>query len=192
MDLPPGIQPDDVDDRDVDHVPGRSADHYDDDETPFGTPLNWIGLEAVRRRHELRRLRPFVAELVAMWEVPATVVPACWERHDPIVFVLSSVRDAHDAAFADAQPGSASSDWLRVWQWALAWLGDLTSTTACKTRDGHTPGVRQEWADDVASHGEISATWGAMEALADVDYEKRVAHEARRAALRVVPRQQEG
>lgn len=190
MTVPPGMNPDDVDPALLAAYVSRLGDDPDTDDAPYGRPLDWTLMPAASVRRELHRLRPFVAHLAVQWQLSHTVLPPCWELHRPLVAVMSSVRDAHDAAFADGQPGSAASDWLRVWQWAQGWLAELATVDGCSARGGHTPGRPQAWAADLVTEGPDGPAWAQMDERVDADIEARVAAEARRSVRLVADEHQ--
>lgn len=77
-------------------------------------PIDWSMPSATARRDELESLWSWVVELVSVWPVSSDVVPPCWFRHEPLVRMLSSARDAYLTMFHQSQPASAAVDWMQV------------------------------------------------------------------------------
>jgi hypothetical protein len=109
-------------------------------------PVDWSALSAVQRRDELRRLRPWVVELVRVWPVSRDVLPPCWYRHESLIRVLSAARDAYAAAFEPTQVASAAADWMHVWDATEERLRRWVARTGC--RSDHHPDRIQRWVDD--------------------------------------------
>ena len=139
----------------------------------FPRPVDWSALSAADRQEEMRRLWPWVAELVRTWPVSRDVVPPCWFRHESLIRILSALRDAYLTAYHATQAASAAADWMLVWDATEERLRRWVSRSGCKSGEHH-PDRIQRW---VVEEVEASATKDAFEAYVAADFERRSAEE---------------
>jgi hypothetical protein len=141
----------------------------------FPRPVDWSRLSATARRAELRRLWPWVTELVRTWPVSRDVVPPCWYRHESLIRILSALRDAYLTAYHATQAASAAADWMQVWDAAEERLRRWVARSGCKSSEHH-PDRIQRWVTDP---DETAATAREFEAFVQADYGKRADEELR-------------
>jgi hypothetical protein len=139
----------------------------------FPRPVDWSTLSAAERRTELRRLWPWVSELVRCWPVSRDVVPPCWYRHESLIRILSALRDAYLTAYHATQAASAAADWMQVWDAAEDRLRRWVSRAGCKSSEHH-PDRIQRWVTDPE---EAAATVTEFEGFVAADFERRSAEE---------------
>lgn len=135
--------------------------------------MDWATLTATERRTELRRLWPWVTELVRTWPVSRDVVPPCWYRHESLIRVLSALRDAYLTAYHATQAASAAADWMQVWDATEERLRRWVARAGCKSGEHH-PDRIQRW---VTEPGEAAATVRKFEGFVEADFEQRSADE---------------
>jgi hypothetical protein len=112
-------------------------------------PVNWLELSADRAAQQWAQLRAWVCWLRTTFAYDHRVVPPCWYLHGAFVDLLTALRDHHEYAFSELQPGTAASEWHRAFRELEPRLRDWASRTGC-TRDQHRPDVTVEWPDDTA------------------------------------------
>jgi hypothetical protein len=139
----------------------------------FPRPVDWSTLSAAERRTELRRLWPWVTELVRTWPVSRDVVPPCWYRHESLIRILSALRDAYLTAYHATQAASAAADWMQVWDGTEERLRRWVSRAGCKSGEHH-PDRIQRW---VTNSDIAAATNREFQAFVDADFEQRSAEE---------------
>jgi hypothetical protein len=139
----------------------------------FPRPVDWSTLSADERRTELRRLRPWVTELVRAWPVSRDVVPPCWYRHESLIWILSALRDAYLTAYHATQAASAAADWMQVWDATEERLRRWVSRSGCKSSEHH-PDRIQRWVTDP---DEAAAASRGFDAFVEADYGRRSAEE---------------
>ena len=139
----------------------------------FPRPVDWTSLSAAERRTELRRLWPWVIELVRTWPVSRDVVPPCWYRHESLIRILSALRDAYLTAFHATQAASAAADWMQVWDATEERLRRWVARAGCKSSEHH-PDRIQRWVTDPV---EYAVTARQFEAFVEADFERRSAEE---------------
>jgi hypothetical protein len=142
-------------------------------EGEFPRPVDWSTLSAAERRTELRRLWPWVIELVRTWPVSRDVVPPCWYRHESLIRILSALRDAYLTAFHATQAASAAADWMQVWDATEERLRRWVARAGCKSGEHH-PDRFQRWVTDP---DEAAATVREFEMFVEADFERRSAEE---------------
>jgi hypothetical protein len=165
------VNPDDVDDSELSEFDDMVSAALGGGEFP--RPVDWSTLPAAERRTELRRLWPWVSELVRTWPVSRDVVPPCWYRHESLIRILSALRDAHLTAFHATQAASAAADWMQVWDATEERLRRWVARAGCKSAEHH-PDRIQRW---VIEPAEAAATARRFEAFVRADYEQRSAEE---------------
>jgi hypothetical protein len=143
----------------------------------FPCPVDWLALSAVERRDEVRRLWPWVVELVGTWPVSRDVVPPCWYRHESLIRILSAARDAYLTAYHPSQAASAAADWMHMWDAAEERLRRWVSQSGCKSGE-HRPNRIQRWVGD---HDEAAGAVNEFEAFVADDFDRRSAQELREA-----------
>jgi hypothetical protein len=139
----------------------------------FPRPVGWSTLSAAERRTELRRLWPWVSELVRTWPVSRDVVPPCWYRHESLIRILSALRDAYLTAYHATQAASAAADWMQVWDATEERLRRWVARAGCKSSEHH-PDRIQRWVTDPT---ECAVTAREFETFVEADYEQRSADE---------------
>jgi hypothetical protein len=162
---------DDLDDSELDEFDDMVSAALGGGEFP--RPVNWSTLSAAERRTELRRLWPWVTELVRTWPVSRDVVPPCWYRHESLIRILSALRDAYLTAYHATQAASAAADWMQVWDATEERLRRWSARAGCKSGDHH-PDRIQRWVTD---RTECAVTAREFEAFVEADFDRRSAEE---------------
>ena len=139
----------------------------------FPHPVDWSALSAVERRNELRRLWPWVVELVRTWPVARDVLPPCWYRHESLIRILSAARDAYLTAYHSSQAASAAADWMHIWDAAEERMRRWVSRTGCKSGEHHADRIQRWVSDDDEA---VTAATEFDEFMAD-DFDQRSAEE---------------
>lgn len=118
----------------------QSVDVGDDLEA-FAAPVYWPSIPSVDFPAEMDGLRRWVEQLIERFEhLDATVIPACWWRHNGHVEALSALRDHERVSYSESSPGKDGADWHRAFVLIEARLREWTGWLGCAS--GHREPIR--------------------------------------------------
>ncbi|MGX5771760.1 hypothetical protein ACWKWN_13500 [Microbacterium trichothecenolyticum] len=79
---------------------------------PAGVPpVDWRNLSGEDAQNAWEELRKWVEWFTVRYNVPVSIVPACWWRHGALVEELSALHILHKAAFDPADTGFGPIGW---------------------------------------------------------------------------------
>lgn len=110
-------------------------------------PTDWRNVPAVNAPDEWDELRTWVIWVKDRYLLDHRVIPPCWYLHEPLVDLLTALRDHHRYVFTALQPATAATEWHRVFRDLEPRLRDWVARTGC-TRDEHRPEMKVAWPDD--------------------------------------------
>ncbi|WP_347351228.1 hypothetical protein [Intrasporangium sp.] len=94
-------------------------------------PLHWPSLTTRERDTALAVLREWVRHLTGRFGLDARVIPPCWDRHPPLVEVLSALRDHERGCYADSAAPTAGVEFIRALYDVKRILTDAVARTGC-------------------------------------------------------------
>ena len=133
--------------RDAAEVPPRPAGAGEDpggSKWGDGASTNWRTMQDVQARDEWNALRDWVEWVTVRYNIPISMVPTCWWRHEALVEELSALHCAHRAAFDAADSGNGPLTWHE--RFVLA-QSRLSRTYAGGCRDGHRSLTPRSWSN---------------------------------------------
>jgi len=118
-----------------------------------GIVTNWRELADEDASERWEALREWVEWMTVRYNVPVSVIPACWWKHDRLVEELSALHTAHLAAFDPSDAGYGPIGWHE--RLAIAWPR-LSHAYGGGCSTGHRPTKPRTW-DDTTDENEWTA-----------------------------------
>jgi hypothetical protein len=107
-------------------------------------PVRWRDLTPADTAAEWTVLRDWVEWVTVRFDIPPTVIPACWWRHGALVEELSALRTAWAAAYDPTDSGLGPVMWLERWYAAKP---RLRNAYAGSCSNGHKDSKPRDWSD---------------------------------------------
>lgn len=123
----------------LDMAKDGAAPPSDDD---IGRVVNWRELDDNQARAEWVALRSWVEWMTVRYNIPVSMVPACWWQHPALVEELSALHSAHEAAFDERDTGFGPVNWHERFATAQTRLSRAYSGSCS---DGHSPRKPRSW-----------------------------------------------
>lgn len=99
---------------------------------PAPRVVNWRTLDADQAEKEWYALDAFVEFLRRDWAPPPQVIPPLWHRHWSLVWELSALHVAWDAAHDRQAAPTAALDWDQKWELAKTRLRGLVAESGTR------------------------------------------------------------
>lgn len=110
---------------------------------PIGAQtFNWRKLTPEDAPEKWEALRDWVEWFTVRYNIPVSVIPACWWKHGTLVEELSALHVAHDVAFDTSDTGFGPVSWHE--RLAIA-LPRLTRAYGGGCNTGHKPTKPRSW-----------------------------------------------
>lgn len=125
--------------------------------TPPRAIFWWATATPVELATSLEYTATFVEWLIAVYQIPRTLIPVCWTAHPDLVQELWALAMSHRAAHEDQQ-GMGPAQWAGYLDNTLRRLRDRDETNTCTPT--HTPPLADNHRDARrATYGSPIPTW---------------------------------
>lgn len=135
--------PDDIDALVAADLAGYPPPGHDDSSEPLGVHVpDWRRLTDEAASAEWMPLREWVEWFTVRYNIPVSVVPACWWRHGSLVEELSALHVAHLASFDESDTGYGPIGWHE----RLSLAHPRLQRAGAGCADGHSETRPRSWA----------------------------------------------